>query len=148
MSATKYFVYLTGLSTYALMVWGGYVTLGGYGLGCGTFWPTCNGAIFPATSWPTLAEYVHRLLTIVTGVLLLISTVLVWRMKPRPFGPSRAMALAIILLIVQSLVGGDVVVTSLDPLITTIHLALATAVFASIIIGCALMHSWEKNRPR
>jgi heme A synthase len=41
-----------------------------------------------------------------------------------------------------------VVVTSLDPLITTIHLALATAVFASIIIGCALMHSWEKNRPR
>lgn len=146
MSTAKYFVFLTGVSTYALIVWGGYVTLGGYGLGCGTFWPTCNGAIFPVLTWPTLVEYVHRLLTIVTGILLLTSTVLVWRMKPRPVGPSRAMALAIILLIIQSLLGGDVVVTSLDPLITTIHLALATGVFASIMAACALMYSWEKNR--
>ena len=150
MSVAKYFVYVTGLSTYALIVWGGYVTLGGYGLGCGTFWPTCSGAVFPATSWQYSAfvEYVHRLLTIVTGILLLTGTTLVWRMKPRPVGPSRAMALAIILLVVQSLLGGDVVVTSLDPLTTTLHLALATAVFASIIAGCALMHSWEKPRPQ
>jgi len=148
LSVAKYAVYVTGLSTYALMVWGGYVTLGGYGLGCGTFWPTCNGAIFPTLSWPTLVEYVHRLLTIVTGILLLTSTALVWRMKPRSVGASRAMELAIILLIIQSLIGGDVVVTSLDPLITTMHLALATAVFASIIAGCALMHSWESNRPQ
>jgi len=148
LSVAKYAVYVTGLSTYALMVWGGYVTLGGYGLGCGTFWPTCNGAIFPTLSWPTLVEYVHRLLTIVTGILLLTSTALVWRMKPRSVGASRAMGLAIILLIIQSLIGGDVVVTSLDPLITTMHLALATAVFASIIAGCALMHSWESNRPQ
>jgi len=147
MSAAKYLVYLTGLSTYALIVWGGYVTLGGYGLGCGTYWPTCNGAIFPALNWPTLVEYVHRLLTIVTGILLLVSTILVWRMKPRPVGASRAMALAIILLLVQSLLGGDVVVTSLEPVITTMHLAFATAVFASIIAGCVLMYAWEKTRP-
>jgi cytochrome c oxidase assembly protein subunit 15 len=147
MSVAKYFVFLTGVSTYALIVWGGYVTLGGYGLGCGTFWPTCNGAIIPTLSWPALVEYVHRLLTIVTGILLLTSTVLVWAMKPRPVGPARVMALAIILLIGQSLLGGDVVVTSLDPLITTMHLALATAAFGSIIAGSVLMHSWEKNRP-
>jgi len=145
MSAAKYLVYLTGISTYALIVWGAYVTLGGYGLGCGTYWPTCNGAIFPTLSWPTFVEYTHRLLTIVTGILLLVSTVVVWRMNPRPPGPSRAMALAILLLAVQSLVGGDVVETSLDTLVTTMHLALATAVFAAIIAGCALMHAWEKN---
>jgi cytochrome c oxidase assembly protein subunit 15 len=150
MSVAKYCVYLTGLSTYALIVWGGYVTLGGFGLGCGTFWPTCNGAILPASSWSYSAfvEYVHRLLTIVTGILLLASTVVVWRMKPRPVGPLRALALAIILLIIQSLLGGDVIVTSLDPLTTTMHLGLATAVFASIVVGCALMHSWEKTRAR
>lgn len=148
MSGAKYFVYLTGVSTYALIAWGGYVTLGGYGLGCGTFWPTCNGMIFPVMIWPTLVEYVHRLLTILTGILLLLSTVLVWKLKPRPVGPSRAMALAIILLVIQSLLGGDVVETSLNPTITTIHLALATAVFASIITACALMHSLEKVAPR
>ena len=147
MSAAKSLVYLTGLSTYMLMVWGGYVTLGGYGLGCGTFWPTCNGAIFPVMNWPTFVEYLHRMLTIVTGVLLMVSTVLVWKLKPRPVGPSRAMALAIILLLVQSLLGGDVVVTSLEPIITTMHLAIATAVFATIVVACVLMHSSERSMP-
>ena len=148
MSVAKYLVYLTGLSTYGLIVWGGYVTLGGYGLGCGTFWPTCNGMFFPTLTWPTFVEYLHRLLTIVTGILLLVSTIFVWKMKPRPAGPSRAMVLAIILLIAQSLLGGDVVITSLEPVITTIHLAFATAVFATIIFGCALMHSSEKSSLR
>lgn len=145
MSVAKYSVYLTGVLTYALVAWGGYVTLGGYGLGCGTFWPTCNGTFLPPTAWPALVEYIHRLLTIVTGVLLLMGTILVWRMKPRPVGAARAMALAIILLLIQSVLGGDVVVTGLDPVVGTMHLALATAVFASIIVGCALMHSWEKT---
>jgi heme A synthase len=87
------------------------------------------------------------LLTVVTGVLLLIATVLLWRMKPRPVGAARAMALAVILLLIQSVLGGDVVVTGLDPVAATMHLALATAVFASIIVACALMHSWEKTPP-
>jgi cytochrome c oxidase assembly protein subunit 15 len=147
MSVAKYCVYLTGVSTYALVVWGGYVTLGGYGLGCGTFWPTCNGTFLPPVAWPALVEYVHRLLTVVTGVLLLIATVLLWRMKPRPVGVARAMALAVILLLIQSVLGGDVVVTGLDPVAATMHLALATAVFASIIVACALMHSWKKTPP-
>jgi cytochrome c oxidase assembly protein subunit 15 len=145
MSAAKYLVYLTGLSTYALIVWGGYVTLGGYGLGCGTYWPTCNGAIFPSLNWPTLVEYVHRLLTIVTGILLLISVIAVWGIKPRPAGPARALGLAVVLLIIQSLLGGDVVVTELEPVITTVHLAFATAVFASIILACAMMYTLEKR---
>jgi heme A synthase len=82
-----------------------------------------------------------------TGILLLVSTIFVWKMKPRPAGPSRAMGLAIVLLIVQSLLGGDVVMTELSPVITTIHLAFATAVFGTITIGCALMYSSEKSAP-
>jgi len=144
MSVAKYLVYLTGLSTYALIVWGGYTSLGGYGLGCGTYWPTCNGALIPSLSWPVFVEYVHRLLTIVTGILLLGSVIAVWRIKPRPSGPAKALGLAVVLLIVQSLLGGDVVITELQPIITTLHLAFATAVFASIILACALMYSMEK----
>lgn len=145
MSVAKCLVYLTAVSTYALIVWGGYVTLGEYGLGCGTYWPTCNGAIFPTMNWPTLVEYVHRLLTIVTGIMLLASVIAVWKMKPRPAGPSRALALAVILLIIQSLLGGDVVVTELEPVVTTLHLAFATAVFASVTLASAFMYSWEKT---
>ena len=145
MSAEKYLVYLTGLSTYTLIVWGGYVTLGGYGLGCGTYWPTCNGMLIPSATWPAIVEYVHRILTIVTGIILLISTVTVWKMKPRPTGTSRALAFAIALLFIQSLLGGDVVVTALDPIVTTVHLAFATAVLATIVFACAFMYTWEKS---
>jgi cytochrome c oxidase assembly protein subunit 15 len=145
MSAEKYLVYLTGLSTYTLIVWGGYVTLGGYGLGCGTYWPTCNGMLVPTADWAAVAEYVHRILTIVTGIILLVSTVAVWKMKPRPTGASRALAFAIALLFVQSLIGGDVVVTALDPIVATVHLAFATAVFATIIFACAFIYTWDKS---
>ncbi len=145
MSVEKYLVYLTGLSTYTLIVWGGYVTLGGYGLGCGTYWPTCNGMLIPSAAWPAIVEYVHRILTIVTGIILLISTVAVWKMKPRPTGTSRALAFAIALLFIQSLLGGDVVVTALDPIVTTVHLAFATAVLATIVFACAFMYTWEKS---
>ena len=145
MSAEKYLVYLTGLSTYTLIVWGGYVTLGGYGLGCGTYWPTCNGMLIPSANWPAIVEYAHRILTIVTGIILLISTVTVWKMKPRPTGASRALAFAIALLFIQSLLGGDVVVTALDPIVTTVHLAFATAVLATIVFACAFMYTWEKS---
>lgn len=144
MTPGKLLVYLTTVSTYALIVWGGYVTFGGYGLGCGTYWPTCNGMIFPALSWPVFAEYVHRLLTIVTGVLLLGSVLVVWRIKPRPSGPSKVLGLAVLLLMVQSLLGGDVVVTDLDPIIGTLHLAFAVGVFATLVSACVLMHSWER----
>lgn len=146
MSAEKYLVYLTGLSTYALIVWGGYVTLGGYGLGCGTYWPTCNGMLIPTSNWAAIAEYVHRILTIVTGIILLASTVAVWKMKPRPTGASRALAFAIALLFVQSLIGGDVVVTALDPIVATVHLAFATAVLATIIFACAFIYTWTSPR--
>lgn len=145
MSAAKYLVYLTALSTYGLIVWGGYVTLGGFGLGCGTYWPTCNGAIFPALDWPTFAEYLHRILTIVTGLLLLVSTVAVWKLKPRPTGSSRSLVLAVVLLMVQSLLGGEVVIAELEPIIATLHLAFATAVFAAIVAACVLIYSWEKS---
>jgi cytochrome c oxidase assembly protein subunit 15 len=146
LSSAKYLVYLTGLSTYALIVWGGYTTLGGYGLGCGNYWPSCNGMLLPTAAWSAIVEYVHRVLTIVTGILLLISTVAVWRLRPRPVGAFRMLLLAIGLLIVQSLLGGDVVFTNLEPVVTTMHLAYGTAVFAIIVLACGLMYSRDKTR--
>ena len=145
MTAAKMLVYVTALSTYALIVWGGYVTLAGYGLGCGTYWPTCNGAILPPLDWPTFAEYAHRILTVVTGLLLLVSVIAVWKLKQRPTGPARALAIAVALLIIQSVLGGDVVISDLQPVIATLHLAFATAVFATILLASVQMHSWEKQ---
>src|SRR6266851_10261435 len=116
MSAGKYLVYATIFSTFVLIVWGAYLTAGNWGGACGTGsssaissdWPFCNGSLAipdPSTNYGALVEYVHRTLSVVTGVILLLTTVVVWRMKPRPISAARALLISFVLLIVQILLG-------------------------------------------
>ncbi len=156
MSAGKYLVYLTIVSTFALIVWGAYLTAGNWGGACGTGsssaissdWPFCNGSLAvpdPSTNYGALVEYVHRTLSVVTGVILLLTTVAVWRMKPRPTGPARALVLSFVLLVVQILLGSVVVNSNLDAVITALHLANATVLFGVMVIAGVLIHIAEKR---
>ena len=156
MSAGKYLVYLTIASTFALIVWGAYLTAGNWGAACGigsssaisNDWPFCNGSLAvpdPSTNYGALVEYVHRTLSVLTGVVLLVTLVVVWRMKPRPTAAARAMLLSFVLLIIQILLGNVVVNSSLDAVITSLHLANATALFGVMVIGGVFMHIAEKR---
>src|SRR5438552_18008355 len=64
------------------MVVGAYVTTAGYGLECPD-WPTCRGQLIPPLTTGVLVEYSHRLLTVLTDVLLFAATYEVWRMPLR-----------------------------------------------------------------
>ena len=81
MSAGKYLVYATIVSTFVLIVWGAYLTAGNWGGACGggsssaisSDWPYCNGSLAipnPAVNYGALVEYIHRTLSVVTSVLL------------------------------------------------------------------------------
>jgi cytochrome c oxidase assembly protein subunit 15 len=53
-----------------VIVWGAYVRASGSGAGCGSHWPTCNGAVIPrAPTVQTVVEFGHR----VTSGLALVS---------------------------------------------------------------------------
>lgn len=150
MPSARHWVYAAGLAIYILNAWGAYVTLGGYGTGCGTgfgaSWPLCNGTLVPNLShFPTLIEYLHRFLSVVTGLIILGATVAVWRMKPRPSLASKLMLLAIVLVPIQVGIGGEVVASGLSALIATTHFCFATAIFALVVIAGALM--WADVRP-
>lgn len=135
---------------YFLNAWGAYVTLGGYGAGCGTgfgaSWPLCHGTLVPHFTYPTLIEYIHRFLSVVTGLLILYATVKVWRMSPRPSLASRLMLLAIVLVPIQVGVGGEVVGSGLSALIATTHFCFATAIFGLVVIAGSVMFIDERNR--
>jgi heme a synthase len=157
MSAGKYLVYLTIISTFVLIVWGAYLTAGSWGGACGTGsssaissdWPFCNGSLAipnPSTNYGALVEYIHRTLSIVTGVILLLTTIVLWRMNPRPTGPTRAILLSLALLIIQILLGSVVVNSNLDAVVTALHLANATALFGVMVIAGVLMHVNENRR--
>jgi heme A synthase len=159
MSLGKYLVYATILSTFVLIVWGAYLTAGSWGGDCGTTtggslvssdWPFCNGSLAipnPAVNYGALVEYIHRTLSVITSVFLVVTTVVVWRMKPRPVEPSRALLLALVMLIVQVGLGDVVVNSDLNAAITAVHLANATALFAVMVIGGTYMHIRERRSP-
>jgi heme A synthase len=158
LSAGKYLVYATVVSTFVLIVWGAYLTAGNYGQGCGhassnaisSDWPYCNGSLsIPNPSTPAgyaaLIEYVHRTLSVLVGVILLVTLVVVARMKPRPAGAFRALVLSAVLLLVQIGLGNVVVNTSLNAAWTAVHLANATALFGVMVISAFLIRSEERS---
>lgn len=149
MPAARHWVYCAALSIYILNAWGAYVTLGGYGAGCGTgfgaSWPLCNGTLFPNFTYPTLIEYIHRFLSVLTGLVILAATISVWRTKPRPNLPARLMLLALVLVPFQVGIGGEVVASDLSAIIGTTHFGFATAIFAIVVIAAAIMYVEAKR---
>lgn len=70
--------------TLFVIVWGAYVRATGSGAGCGSHWPTCNGAIVPRPEQiETVIELTHRLTSALLGPLAFGLIVWAWRL----FGP-------------------------------------------------------------
>ena len=148
MSAGKYLVYATIVSTFVLIVWGGYLTAGNYGGDCGTpsnnaissDWPYCNGSLnipnpFNSATYGAFVEYIHRTLSVLVGVILLATVVAVSRMKPRPAGAYRALLLSGVLLLIQIGLGNVVVNSNLNAVYLSVHLANATALFGVLVVS-------------
>jgi heme A synthase len=158
LSAGKYLVYLTILTTYVLIVWGAYLTAGNYGAACGapssnaisSDWPYCNGSLnIPnpsvSASYGAFIEYMHRTLSVLVAVVLLVTLVVVSRMKPRPSGAFRALVLSGVLLIIQIGLGNVVVNTSLNAFVTAVHLANATALFGVMVVAGVRIHNEDRS---
>jgi len=158
MSTGKKLVYATIIVTYVLIVWGAYLTAGNWGSACGTpssnaissDWPFCNGSLavpspFHSASYGSFVEYTHRFLSVVTTVVLVAALVVVWRMRPRPTAAARALLLSFFMLLVQIGLGNVVVNSSLNPIVTAIHLANGTALFGIMIVAGVLMYESEKR---
>ena len=128
----------TLISVYLLMVVGAYVTTGGFGLECPD-WPTCNGQLIPPLTSGVLVEYSHRLLTVLTTVLLFATTFALWRVKPRTKNVLTWMELASVLLVIQIFLGGLVVGSELDAVIATIHLANSIIIFGLVVAATVLL---------
>ncbi len=135
------------LATYFVIFMGGLVRVSGAGLGCPD-WPKCFGSWIPPLSLSqlpadidpnlfnfTLAwiEYINRLFGVSVGIL--IAIVAVWalvkfRKIPRIVIPS---ALAGILVAFQGWHGSRVVASELEPLVVSVHMALALIIVGLLI---------------
>jgi len=79
---SRFSVYSWGVLAYniAVILWGAFVRATGSGAGCGAHWPTCNGDIIPrAPQIETIIEFVHRISSGLTLLLVAILVVWAWR---------------------------------------------------------------------
>ena len=123
----------TVLGTYAVILLGIYTAAVGAGLTCEARWPLCDGAVFglfPA-NWPSFVEWFHRLVAMITGLLIVGSWVTIVR-----FRQSRralyAMTAAIVLLPIQIWLGAGTV-WGYQLLTLTAHFLVALGILACII---------------
>ena len=123
------------IATYVLIVVGGLVRATDSGLGCPD-WPACFGKWMPPPELHPWIEHSHRLVAALAvgplvGAVGLI-TVFTRRRRDRPL--LVAAILAGILVILQALLGGQVVIQQLRAELVTAHLAMALTVLALTLV--------------
>jgi cytochrome c oxidase assembly protein subunit 15 len=128
---------LTALVTYLQIVLGAYVRHSGAGLACPDF-PLCQGAIVPTLSGLTLIQFAHRLGALLVAVLVIWVAMRAWRIqRAKQASPLRLAITAVLLVLLQIAWGALTVLSGLDVLWATLHLATAAALLA-VLLGLSL----------
>ena len=145
------FLVITVGVLFSLLAVGAYVTAAGYGGLCGLDtpedWPLCNGHLFPPADVGSIVEYTHRILASLSGLFLVISTLVFWRSRDSDRAPRVLLLLALVSIIAEIVVGGIVVNSNLSPVIVTIHQAIAMIVFG-LTVGAAAVALGATAGPR
>jgi cytochrome c oxidase assembly protein subunit 15 len=96
--------------TLLVIIWGAYVRASGSGAGCGSHWPTCNGAVIPrAPTAQTLVELTHRATSGLALLAILALLVLVLR-RTEPGHPARRAAwLSLLFVFLEAGIGAGLV---------------------------------------
>jgi protoheme IX farnesyltransferase len=126
---------VTAVATYLLILIGGLVHGTGSSLACPD-WPTCYGSFMPKMEGGVLVEHSHRLAAgsvVILTLVLATSLSLAGRRdalarRLRPFG-----WLAVVLVIVQALLGGITVLLRLPTPISTAHTATSLLFFMTVL---------------
>jgi len=140
---------LTAILGYIAIVLGGWVTSYRAGDACGAEWPTCNGAWLPTSGDPLeVLEWSHRIGAGATGFAMWGLMILAWIALRKDRGLLLTTTVSFFTLGAQVFVG--YVRVMLFPgvdvrFIVGLHLALATAFFAFIVITAILAF---RRRPR
>lgn len=108
-------------------------------------WPTCYGSFFPEMTGGVFWEHLHRM--VAGGLVLLwgLATWLVWNPGRERRWMRTAAVGGLLVLVVQSVLGGITVILELPDAVSTAHLALAFAFLAlAVVLATASAPDWGR----
>ncbi|HVC32421.1 MAG TPA: heme o synthase [Chloroflexota bacterium] len=136
MGSIRRLALLTAVVTFLLIVVGGVVRVSGSGLGCPD-WPTCHGQVVPPLVLQSVIEYSHRFVAAIASFLVVLTAVYAWlRCRHQKWVVVPATA-AVVLIIIQIMLGAFTVWLELLPGMVSIHLDNALLTFATVTITAA-----------
>ena len=121
---------VTVFGTFLLIMAGGTVNPTGSSLACPEAFVVCKGELFPEMTGGVLFEHGHRQIAMLVGLLQLGLSVLLWLRRP---ALRRLAAVALVMVALQALLGALTVYFKLPWFVSTAHLMLAMAYFATTL---------------
>ncbi|PZE21299.1 COX15/CtaA family protein [Paenibacillus xerothermodurans] len=129
----KRFSFASMYGMFLILVMGALVTKTESGRGCGDDWPLCNGRFIPAYTIESFIEYSHRFVVGVVGVILLITTVLVFLIGKRADAKWYVSG-AMFFTVLQAILGAMAVVWPQSSAVLALHFGFSLISFAFTLL--------------
>ncbi|MGH7641918.1 MAG: COX15/CtaA family protein [Candidatus Dormibacteria bacterium] len=114
----------TGVLTYFLVILGSTVRVTESGMGC-PGWPLCYGQLGPIDNFHSILEQSHRYLVSLVTVFVILTALAAWRFarrRPTVLWPALA---ALVIIVIQIILGAITVITHNAPITVALHLLTA-----------------------
>lgn len=129
---------VTAVATFGLVVIGAQVRGTGAGPACMGF-PACGDVWLP-NNWLAQIHMLHRFAAVAVGLLVIAAAVRAWRLSNGGGPFATVAAAATLIFLVQFAVGIAQVTHGLTPALRALHLALATALWAGVVVLAILVY--------
>lgn len=140
----RYLSLVTLFITFLLIILGGIVHNTGSSLACPD-WPLCYGQFFPRMEGGILIEHGHRLLGSLVGFLTIIMVLIAKKDRLKKPYIFKLTVIALIMVIIQGILGGITVIYKLPTIVSTTHLGLSLIFFSTLIL---INHQFYKVNPK
>jgi cytochrome c oxidase assembly protein subunit 15 len=132
---------LSAIGMFLVLVMGALVTKTDAGRGCGDDWPLCNGQFVPAYTIPSLIEYSHRAVVGIVTLLLVATTLLVFRYIKRKDARLFVTG-AVFFTLLQAVMGALAVKWPQSSAVLALHFGLSLLAFACTLLLALVFTRW------